>query len=286
MRPDDVIDDWLNLEDEEQPLLDKSEKSEPEKPGNSSIPNVYDSKIDSIKRMDSNWKFDNDLTEYQRGALDPFGMDPSKLNSISDDTQSIRFGAMLLSKSYGLLRESVNQRYLQQARMRALQQQQLATKQQQQQQMQQKLLLGAPGSGNPLQQRPLSLGMSQTLSQKSALGRSESGSSYGGPAPRPTSNQSYISRNSSSISVNGSEAGLGRVSGLPNGDSLSNNGMKSQLQLPRTTSSALQRGTSSSPLYNNNNSNFKGGLGPNSSSPGLKQGGSNKPMLATKEGSQ
>lgn len=89
------------------------------------IPNVYDSRIDAITRLDSRWKFDNDLSETQKGVLDPFGLDPSKLNSISDDTQSIRFGSMLLSKSYGLLRDAVHQKqqlYLQQVRLRTLQQ--------------------------------------------------------------------------------------------------------------------------------------------------------------------
>ncbi|KAK6197855.1 enhancer of polycomb-like-domain-containing protein [Scheffersomyces amazonensis] len=146
-RPDDEIDSFLNFDDtedndkDEDKDVEMKDSEESESPTNSSsILNVYDSKIDTIKRLDSNWKFDNDLSEGQRGILDPFSMDPSKLNSISDDTQSIRFGSMLLSKSYGLLREAVQQRqqaYIQQAKMRALQQQQLANRLQQQQLQQQ-----------------------------------------------------------------------------------------------------------------------------------------------------
>lgn len=88
---------------------------------------VYENQSDSLKRLKSNWKFDNETNEYDNSITSPFSMDPSRLNSISDETQSIRFGSMLLSKSYELLRESVHQRqqaYIQQARMRALQQQQ------------------------------------------------------------------------------------------------------------------------------------------------------------------
>lgn len=96
------------------------------KEGASGGTNVYDSGIDTLKRLDSRWKFDDDATAIEKGVQDPFCLDPSKLNCINEDTQSIRFGSMLLSKSYDLLRESVHQRQLliQQARMRALQQQQ------------------------------------------------------------------------------------------------------------------------------------------------------------------
>lgn len=120
-RPDDVLDEFMSFSDEEN------------EEGKSKIPNVYDCRRDVVKRLDSNWLFDNDLSDYQNGAIEPFSLDPSKLNCISDETQSIRFGSMLLSKSYGLLKESVQQKqqlYMQQARMRALQQQQLANKQQ------------------------------------------------------------------------------------------------------------------------------------------------------------
>ncbi|CAN3360787.1 enhancer of polycomb-like protein 1 [Diutina catenulata] len=86
-------------------------------------PSVYND-ADTARRVASRWRFDSDESEAQHGDREPFGLDPSRLNCISDDTQSIRFGSMLLSKSYGLLRESVHQRqqmYMQQARLRALQ---------------------------------------------------------------------------------------------------------------------------------------------------------------------
>lgn len=119
-RPDAEINEWLkesNLEDEDVEM-EGTEKS---------IPNAYDSRADTIKRMDSRWRFDDDFPQYDKGIRNPFSLDPSRLNSISDDTQSIRFGSMLLSKSYDLLRDSAHQRQLliQQARMRVLQQQQL-----------------------------------------------------------------------------------------------------------------------------------------------------------------
>lgn len=123
-RPDDAINSWLNETDSQeldaidQDLMDLHK----------AIPNAYDCKADAVKRMDSRWRFDDDYPEYDKGIRNPFSLDPSRLNSISDDTQSIRFGSMLLSKSYDLLRESAHQRQvlIQQARMRALQQQQLS----------------------------------------------------------------------------------------------------------------------------------------------------------------
>lgn len=121
-RPNDVIDEFLKFDDDEDDSMDVDTVTDK----NKSVPNVYDCKSDLINRLDSHWQFDNDFTEYQNGLKEPFSLDPSKLNCISDDTQSIRFGSMLLSKSYDLLRESAHQRQLliQQARMRALQQQQ------------------------------------------------------------------------------------------------------------------------------------------------------------------
>lgn len=127
-RPDDVIDDFLKFDDE-----DDKDKMDIDSENTSCTPDVYTSRIDEIKRLDSRWRFDDDLTEYEKGLQAPFSLDPSRLNCISDDTQSIRFGSMLLSKSYDLLRESVHQRQqalLQQARMRSLQQQQRNNKQQ------------------------------------------------------------------------------------------------------------------------------------------------------------
>lgn len=120
-RPDDEINEWLNKSDDEDVEMTDAE------PKKSNIPNAYDSKADAIKRMDSRWQYDDDYAEYDKGIRSPFSLDPSRLNCISGDTQSIRFGSMLLSKSYDLLRESAHQRQvlIQQARMRALQQHQL-----------------------------------------------------------------------------------------------------------------------------------------------------------------
>lgn len=122
-RPDAEIDSWLNESDGSDE--DRMEVDEP-----SATINAYDCKKDAIKRLDSRWKFDNDYTESDKGIRTPFSLDPSRLNCISDETQSIRFGSMLLSKSYDLLRESAHQRQvmIQQARMRALQQHQLSNR--------------------------------------------------------------------------------------------------------------------------------------------------------------
>lgn len=119
-RPTDEIDEWLNLGDSDEEEESSTARDEKAK-------NAYDNKEDAISRLDSRWKFDDDYPEYDKGVRDPFSLNPSKLNSISDDTQSIRFGSMLLSKSYDLLRESAHQRQvlIQQAKIRALQQHQL-----------------------------------------------------------------------------------------------------------------------------------------------------------------
>lgn len=101
-RPDEAIDSYLKSV--------ASERQIDALQGNDTAPNVYNSKEDEIKRLDSRWKFDSDLTEYERGLQEPISFDPSNLNLISDDTQSIRFGSMLLAKSYDHLREIVLQR--------------------------------------------------------------------------------------------------------------------------------------------------------------------------------
>lgn len=115
-RPNGEINDWIEETDE----------PETDEPKDAPVADAY-SRRDAVKRMDSRWKFDDDCTESDHGIQHPFSWDPSKLNSISDETQSIRFGSMLLSKSYDLLRENAHQRQLliQQARMRALQQHQM-----------------------------------------------------------------------------------------------------------------------------------------------------------------
>lgn len=123
-RPDDEINDWLTFSDNEDAEDVEMADASPRPLG---VPNAYDCKPDVIKRMDSRWRYDDDYTASDKGIRSPFSLDPSRLNCISDDTQSIRFGSMLLSKSYDLLRESAHLRQvqIQQARIRALQQHQL-----------------------------------------------------------------------------------------------------------------------------------------------------------------
>lgn len=101
-RPDEAIDSYVKSCSSEK-QLDALEE-------NNTAPDVYSSKADEIRRLDSRWKFDSDLTEYERGLQEPISLDPSNLNLISDETQSIRFGSMLLAKSYDHLREIVLQR--------------------------------------------------------------------------------------------------------------------------------------------------------------------------------
>lgn len=136
----DPVDEFLKLDDSE-------DKQDEEKASN-----VYNSKDDTIKRWKSNWKFDNEsVDEYEENIDNPFSLDPSKLNSISDETQSIRFGSMLLSKSYELLRESVHQKqqaYIQQVRMRASLQQQLMRNNARQLQQQRAQVLSTGSSDN------------------------------------------------------------------------------------------------------------------------------------------
>lgn len=111
---------------------------------------VYNSQIDKYIRHDSRWKYDNDFPESMEAKYDPFGSDPLKLNCISNDTQSIRFGSMLLSKAYESYREAQIQRqqmiiqnkrrmhYLQQQRIQQITQAKQAALQQRQLQQQQK----------------------------------------------------------------------------------------------------------------------------------------------------
>lgn len=136
---------------------------------NKNILNVYSSSRDSLNRLKSNWRFDSESNDYDNNLTAPFSSDPSKLNSISDETQSIRFGSMLLSKSYELLRESVHQRqqaYIQQVRMRAaLQQQQMRNNQRSLQRAQQQAQQGSPSNTSSSN----SLGSSSN-SQTSKLG--------------------------------------------------------------------------------------------------------------------
>lgn len=152
---------------------------------NKNILNVYSSSKDSMTRLKSNWKFDSEINEYDNNIYSPFSSDPSKLNSISDETQSIRFGSMLLSKSYELLRESVQQRqqaYIQQVRMRAaLQQQQMRNNQRNAQRAQQQGQLGS--TSNTTSSSSVVTGSnSQVNSSGSIKGGDKEGQATGSPS--------------------------------------------------------------------------------------------------------
>ena len=101
------------------------------------IVDVYDSQSDQLTRLYDKWKYDSPKTaDYGT----PFSSEPSRLNNLSDETQVIRFGTMLGSKSYEQLRKSTikyRRDYINRIRQqRTLQQQQL----QQQQQLREQLL--------------------------------------------------------------------------------------------------------------------------------------------------
>ncbi|AAS53891.2 AFR520Wp [Eremothecium gossypii ATCC 10895] len=64
--------------------------------------NVYDSQLDELFRLHDKWKYDSDHNAY--GIK--FSDEPSRLNQISNETQVIRFGTMLGTKSYEQLREA------------------------------------------------------------------------------------------------------------------------------------------------------------------------------------
>lgn len=64
--------------------------------------NVYDSKVDELTRLHDRWKYDSPKNEY--GVK--FSSEPARLNQISNETQTIRFGTMLGTKSYEQLRKA------------------------------------------------------------------------------------------------------------------------------------------------------------------------------------
>ncbi|GMG39982.1 unnamed protein product [Ambrosiozyma monospora] len=83
--------------------------------------NVYDRSSDYKKRLRSRFDFDSDLPVYHP-------LDPSKLNQIGKQTQIIRFGSMLLAKSYDNMHQ-IRQKQIDAHKM--LQQRILQQKQQQ-----------------------------------------------------------------------------------------------------------------------------------------------------------
>lgn len=99
--------------------------------------NVYESKWDELSRLYDKWKYDSPRNEYGLKVSE----EPSRLNQISNDTQVIRFGTMLGSKSYEQLREvtiKYRQEYISRMRQQKLNnQKQLQLQQQQQEQQQQ-----------------------------------------------------------------------------------------------------------------------------------------------------
>lgn len=63
---------------------------------------VYDSKLDELYRLHDKWKYNSETHEYGT----KFSNEPARLNQISNETQVIRFGTMLGTKSYEQLRDA------------------------------------------------------------------------------------------------------------------------------------------------------------------------------------
>lgn len=63
--------------------------------------------LSRLERLDDRYKYDSDIrfdsTEYP-------GRDPSRLNGISEETQAIRFGSMLMTKAYDIYWEAYKSR--------------------------------------------------------------------------------------------------------------------------------------------------------------------------------
>lgn len=116
--------------------------------------NIYDSEIDKYIRHESRWRFDNDRSNQMEHEVHPLSYDPSKLNCISNDTQSIRFGSMLFTKAYESYKEAqmLRQQHLINTRKKLqmqYQQQKLQQIKQQKQQMQRlKAVTAAATSSN------------------------------------------------------------------------------------------------------------------------------------------
>ncbi|KAI0461527.1 hypothetical protein LJB42_000825 [Komagataella kurtzmanii] len=91
--------------------------------------NVYDSVDDANSRLRSRFSFDRDVPLFNP-------VDPSELNQISSQTQSIRFGCMLLTKAYEQVHQAKQKLFLEQQQHQQKQQQKLL---QQRQKVQQKL---------------------------------------------------------------------------------------------------------------------------------------------------
>lgn len=91
-----------------------------------------------LERLDDRYKYDSDV--HFDGNEYP-GSDPSRLNGISEETQSIRFGSMLMSKAYDSYWDAYKQRQQQLSMMHKMLQQQQQQQQQHQLQLQQQTQL-------------------------------------------------------------------------------------------------------------------------------------------------
>lgn len=78
--------------------LDEVERQE----RNNDIIDVYDSKLDALSRLRDRWKHDSEYSDHEQ----KLSHEPARLNQISNDTQVIRFGTMLGTKSYEQLRDA------------------------------------------------------------------------------------------------------------------------------------------------------------------------------------
>ncbi|SCU81390.1 LANO_0B02916g1_1 [Lachancea nothofagi CBS 11611] len=81
-------------------LIDLSEVERQEQ--SNEVIDVYDSKLDELTRLHGRWKHNSEYNNY--GAK--FSEEPARLNQISNETQTIRFGTMLGTKSYEQLRDA------------------------------------------------------------------------------------------------------------------------------------------------------------------------------------
>lgn len=134
---DELFDEYLNMssdeddeeenEKEQQNLVqetiataNKMDVDEPVENAQKKRRNAYDCFSDSRKRLKSRFMFDSDLPRFNP-------LDPSKLNQIGKQTQAIRFGCMLLTKSYDNMHQIRQKQMMQQ--QQKLQQQQLQREQ-------------------------------------------------------------------------------------------------------------------------------------------------------------
>ncbi|TID30860.1 hypothetical protein CANINC_000549 [Pichia inconspicua] len=119
---DELFDEYLNMPSEDEELEEKGdEKMEVDESRHEPVSNskkrknAYDCSTDFKKRLKSRFMFDSDLPMFNP-------LDPSKLNQISKQTQAIRFGCMLLTKSYDNMHQ-IRQKQMMQQQQKLHQQQ-------------------------------------------------------------------------------------------------------------------------------------------------------------------